>query len=80
MGRVPIERFDMAKKYHNSQGALITEDKSKKANLPQSNIIRNFPELPTGGYSNYNDNITGIDSKIRGDIKNIRRNNKVGNW
>ena len=69
----------MAKKrYH--EGAIITQPSNERANLPQDVMIKDFPHIPCGGQEGYNDNVSGIDNRIHGDIKGNNRGNKVGRW
>jgi len=60
----------MAKKFH---GGL--KQGGNRANMPQDVKITDYPEYPCGGKEGYNDTMSGIDEKIRGDNKG---NNKKG--
>lgn len=56
------------KRYHNGKG-------KGRCNLPQDVKMSDYPEYPCGGKEGYDDTLSGIDSKIRGDNKG---NNKSG--
>lgn len=50
---------------------------SKKRNgLPEDVIIKDYPTVPFTTYGNYPDDISGIDSQMKGDAKKIRPSNQ----
>jgi hypothetical protein len=69
---VSTERVNMsrARRYHTSnKGAMVTEDWSKVAGLPQEVSMKDMPKCPTGGGDFiYGDNLEYADKQMRQDI------------
>ena len=69
----------MAKKrYH--EGAIITQPSNNRANLPQEVIIKDVPPIPSGGFDDYDDTMSGIDKRLREDSSGNNRKGKAGRW
>jgi len=69
----------MAKKRYHS-GAAIVQPNNNRCNLPQDVMIKDISPLPTGGFDDYNDDMTGIDRRISDDAKENNRKGKAGRW
>lgn len=53
-------------------GDMIHEDRSAIANLPQQQIMREYPKSPAGLGGYLDDTITGIDSQMAYDNRKAR--------
>lgn len=63
-----------ARAQEKKDGAMISEDMSAVANMPQSVIMREYPK--TGyAYYNLNDTLSGVDSQIKSDMKEKKGSN-----
>lgn len=70
----------MAKRYYKSRKSFVNTVSNDRADLPKDVMMPNCPELPTGGFTDYDDTINGIDARIKKSIKSINRKGKTGRW
>ena len=62
----------MAKRYYKStrkDSVMISENKSKLANLPTEVIMKEYPKTSSTGDPSLNDTISGIDKQMNSDVK-----------
>jgi hypothetical protein len=54
----------------------MLKGKKMRNGLPEDVIITNYPNVEFTTYGNYPDDLSGIDSQMKGDSKQKRRSNQ----
>lgn len=61
------------RKMERKDSSIISEDKSKWANLPQDVIHKDWPKAPYGADYELDDTISGVNSQISDDVSQMRK-------
>lgn len=62
------------RQYEKEAGAMISEDRSQIANLPQEVKMTYWPKYPSPFVGDYNDSMSGIDNSLNEDGRRVRAN------
>lgn len=71
------------KRYYSPKSrpnALVKTVDNNRCDLPQDAMIKDTPQLQAGGFTDYDDTMTGIDKRIAADIKTVNRKGKIGRF
>lgn len=72
--------FDSRRSMEQQDGAMLNEDRSAIANLPQDVKYHAWPKAPAYANYNLNDNISGVDKQMDEDGMGMRKHIQPGKY